>query len=346
MLHRNAIVLASVLAGFVLACGPEATNGAGGSGGAGGTGGAGGAGGGGTAKDPAGPKDPDAALKAAILMGSCIPDGGIETILWDMYSERGGSPNKLQVRDYTKCLASKTNGCKGVEECLGLKVDLSGPCMPTCTGNVFKGCDDQLAFMGDCSVLGLTCSATQGCVDTSVTAGPACSYDTFVETCQDGVPRVCDDEVETNGPRCADYGLACKDLQFGGVGCAGTGATCQSGTESGLGIYYDSGLGCDGPELRACINGGEQAVDCGTLANGLTCQTSGESSFCGFAGECDPTLGADATCEGDSVVVCNAGRIDKVDCKTLGFTGCNATWGRCSPSIYDQFPAPQPPPEP
>jgi len=294
--------------------------------------------------DPPGPKDPAAALKAAILVGSCIPDDHVDSWLRDFYTERGGSDDKLDVRSYTQCLASKSNGCKAVEECLGLKVDLSGPCMPTCTGNVLKVCDDQLAFMADCSVVGRECSEeAANCVDKSIPAGPACTYDTFTEVCQGGAPRVCGgDDTEKSGPVCADYGLECKELQFGGVGCVGTGATCQSETGGALTIDYRTGLACDGPDLRACVNGGEQAVDCGTFATGFTCQTSGPSTFCGLGGECDPYSGTDPTCEGDAIVVCNAGRIEKVDCKSLGFTGCNAGWGRCSPSLYDQVPSPMP----
>ncbi|MDC0740332.1 hypothetical protein [Polyangium mundeleinium] len=344
MLDRKTVLLASVLAGVVLACGPEASNttGSGGSGGAGGSGGVGG----GTPVDPPGPKDPDDLLKAAILMGSCVPDSLVDNWLRDFYAERGVDTD-LDVLSYTKCLASKTNGCKAIEECLGVTVDLSGPCMPTCTGNVLKVCDDQLAFTVDCSVVGRECSEeARDCVDKSIQPGATCNDETFKEVCQDGVPRVCSGELETNGPACADFGLTCKDLQFGGVGCVGTGATCQSDTGGGLTIDYSSGLTCDGPELRACINGGEQAVDCDKLVKGSACNSSGASYFCGFGSACDPFSGDNATCEGDSIVVCHAGRIDKVDCKTLGFTGCNATWGTCSPSIYDQAPPPDPDPGP
>ena len=105
-----------------------------------------------------------------------------------------------------------------------------------------------------------------------------------------------------------------------------------------LSVNYDQGISCNGAKLLACMNGFEQEVDCATLVSGFTCQTSGMKSFCGIAGECDPTAGVAATCEGDNVVVCNGGRIDKVDCKSLGFTGCNAKYGTCSPSIYDQIP--------
>ncbi|MRG93861.1 hypothetical protein [Polyangium spumosum] len=340
MLHRKTVVMASVLAGFVLACGPEASNttGAGGAGGTGGAGGAGGSGGSGTTPDPAGPKDPGAALKAAIFVGSCVPDDGIQRVLNRFHTERG-TPDELALTNYTQCFAEKANGCQAVEECLGVKIDLSGPCMPTCTGDVLKVCDDQLAFTVDCSKVGTTCSEAEGnCVGAAM-PGPTCDPGSFQASCQDGAPRVCNGS-EVSGPVCADYGLTCKDAPFGGVACLGTGATCQTDLVGPLEINYDKGLACDGTALRACVNGGEHAIECGTLVTGFTCQTMGVANFCGLANECDPTPGNDTTCEGDSVVICNAGKIEKIDCKSLGFTSCNATFGTCGPSVYDQAPMP------
>ncbi len=338
MRNRNTIVMASILAGFFLACGPDdtSTTGSGGAGGSGGSGGAGGGGGSGTPMDPPGPKDQDAALQAAILIGSCVPDDGIQRVLNNMHATRGVEPGGLDFKEFTKCFEGKTNGCKAVEECLGIVVDLSGPCMPTCTGSVFKVCDDALAFNVDCAKFGYTCSASEGRCVGGPAPGPACDPGTFQESCQDGAPRVCVGK-EISGPNCADYGLTCKPEPFGGVACLGTGAACQPDGTGSLSIDYHEGLACDGELLRACLNGGEQAVDCGTLVTGFTCQTSGAATFCGLAGACDPTAGADTTCEGDSVVVCNAGRIDKVDCKTLGFTSCNANFGTCGPSVHDQI---------
>ncbi|MBK9266372.1 MAG: hypothetical protein IPM54_42125 [Polyangiaceae bacterium] len=88
------------------------------------------------------------------------------------------------------------------------------------------------------------------------------------------------------------------------------------------------------PGTLGRVNDAEHELDCGLLADGFTCQTVNGTSFCGLASECYDLKPA---CEGDSVVLCNAGRIDKIDCKSLGFTGCNAMWGTCSPSIYDEF---------
>jgi hypothetical protein len=340
MSYRKHSVFALLAASLVTACGGETnqTTGAGGAGGAGGSGGGSGGSGGVTQPDPDGPKDPDVALRAAVILGSCLPDDGVNRILQRIYSRRGDLAGFLP-SDYTECISSHANGCAALEACFGITVKrATAPCDATCNGAVLHACGDGLEYEANCSKIGLACSAEERtCVPaTGPGPGPACDFSTFTPSCQDGAPLFCND-YETRGPVCADYGLVCGTPPFGDVACLGTGPSCTPGVVSVQEIHYDEGIACNAEKLRACINGGEQEVDCATLVKGFTCQTSGTASFCGLAGACDPTAGADATCEGDSVVVCNAGRIDKVDCKSVGFTGCNATWGTCSPSIYDDF---------
>jgi hypothetical protein len=80
------------------------------------------------------------------------------------------------------------------------------------------------------------------------------------------------------------------------------------------------------------MNDREHVFDCGTLGVGFTCQTMTGTNFrCGLAAEC--SVSADhTTCDGDDVVVCNAGRTDRVNCKSLGFDGCDPDVGFCFPS--------------
>ena len=57
-------------------------------------------------------------------------------------------------------------------------------------------------------------------------------------------------------------------------------------------------------------------------------------AYCGTAAECSPKSPWNkvaATCDATSVVMCNGGKISKLDCTTLGFTGCNA--GLCTPGF-------------
>jgi len=56
-------------------------------------------------------------------------------------------------------------------------------------------------------------------------------------------------------------------------------------------------------------------------------RASAEASFCGLASECVPgnepqgLTNHGNSCEGNTVVMCNAGRIDRVDCLSLGSRG-------------------------
>lgn len=287
---------------------------------------------------PTDPKVPSEAAKAAVLVGSCLPDDGINRTLDSIYVDFGGSADGNLVAKYASCLAGKTNGCQGVQDCLGITVDLTGPCQEACNGSVLQGCDDTLKFQMDCAKVGLTCSVEAGsCIAEPL--GAACDYDTFVPSCKDGAPVLCTDH-ETRGVTCADLGLVCGPIAFlgeppsGDIGCAGTGPACETSVLGGLGVEFDQGIACDGAALRACVNGREHHLDCGTLGEGFTCQTAGSTAFCGLDGACVPGSATKATCEGDNVVICNAGRVEKIDCKSLGFTGCNATYGVCAPSVY------------
>ena len=71
------------------------------------------------------------------------------------------------------------------------------------------------------------------------------------------------------------------------------------------------------------------------------CQSLGALFFCGLASECEPAdVGFSRTldtCDGTILTTCNAGRIEHVDCTTLGFTGCqidkkNGKYG-CIPGV-------------
>ncbi|EYF08170.1 hypothetical protein [Chondromyces apiculatus] len=338
-----ASILALALVPAAAGCDGDTTEnptGSGGSGASGGAGGAGGAGTGGSGGEGGGttqgPLDPEAALRAAVLVGSCLPDDGINRWLEQFYTGRGGDEIDTLFREKLGCLEAKTNGCEGVTECLGVTVDLTGPCATSCDGNVYEACDDSLHFQHDCGAIGKTCSLEAGgCVTEPV--GATCDYSTYVASCVDGTPRACLG-VEASGPACASLGLTCGDTSFGDVGCIGNGPACDALTGSTVSVNFDEGIACDGENLRTCVNGFEHNLDCATLGQGFTCQTASFGAFCGLDAACEPGTGASLGCDGDSVMVCNGGRMDRIDCKLLGFTGCDTQLGLCVPSVYTSQP--------
>ena len=268
---------------------PTGSGGSGASGGAGGAGGSGDGGSGGEGGTTPGALDPEAALRAAVLVGSCLPDDGINRWLERFYTGRGGDGIDVLFREKIGCLEAQTSGCEGVTECLGITVDLAGSCAESCDGDVYEVCDDGLHFRHDCGAVGRTCSLDAGgCVTEPI--GAACDATTYVPSCVDGTPRACLD-VETDGPACASLGLTCGDTSFGDVGCIGDGPACNAMTGSAISVSFDEGIACDGDTLRTCVNGFEHGLDCATLAEGFTCQTASFGAFCGLASACAPGTG-------------------------------------------------------
>jgi len=114
----------------------------------------------------------------------------------------------------------------------------------------------------------------------------------------------------------------------------GDGAVCRERSRGGA-ITWD-GLECQGDTLQACAGGRTTLLDCGVAAPGFGCQSVGGFAFCGLASECLPAhlpgadqAGSPTICEGSTVVFCNAGRIERIDCLTLGFDGCAETAAGC-----------------
>ncbi|AKT42562.1 hypothetical protein [Chondromyces crocatus] len=330
---RKLVPFAFVLALVPLAahCDGDSSPEPGETGGAGGTGGNDGQGG-----DTPGGDNLALPVRAAVLFGSCVPDNGIDSWLNRFYTHRGGSALDVQLLERLDCLEGKANGCQALDECFGLAVDLEGPCSASCTGEVYTSCDDRLRFNLDCAKLGMACSEEAGGCEVDP-APPACNPATFMASCVDGAPTVCFD-VERTGQRCAELGLICGTIAGGEPGCIGTGAACQADTIGPLSVQFDEGIACDGNTLKACVNGYEHNLDCGSLQDGFTCQSGGSGTFCGLDAACEPGEKVAGGCDGDSVLICNAGRVDRIDCKALGFSTCDAQFGLCVPSVYTSQP--------
>jgi hypothetical protein len=168
----------------------------------------------------------------------------------------------------------------------------------------------------DCARIGLVCDPAQGCIEAeaaSCTDGATCG--------PDGRPDICERGVAWDGPDCSAIGLGCDN-----GACTGTGAECTTFAEPEVVSFR--GASCTGNVLHACIGGRLHDVDCATLGP-FACHAIGDVAFCGLGAECVPpdsglpSLSHPPTCDGNTVVYCHMGRIERVDCTTLGFTGCD-----------------------
>ncbi|WP_272459896.1 hypothetical protein [Polyangium jinanense] len=186
----------------------------------------------------------------------------------------------------------------------------------------------------NCAGLGLNCIDSENgwCADSKV----PCDNDTYVDNCVDDIPHFCNIDYILTTPRCSDFGLTCQTREeYPRVNCVGAGPECNVYPPTTGGVDYRSGIACENTTtLRTCMGGREHLLDCSTLGVGFSC-IDGTPPYCGFAAECDPFDPVHykypaSTCEGDSVVICNAGRMEKIDCKSLGFKRCNPESGFCT----------------
>ena len=104
----------------------------------------------------------------------------------------------------------------------------------------------------------------------------------------------------------------------GAIGCVGDGEVCEEGN-----------LGhCDGHVAVTCRGGRVSRFDCATEATeyrGLgTCRMlSDDGPTCGRANaQCDAAAPFSETCQDGIVTFCLLGEIRTIDCKHLGFSGC------------------------
>ena len=283
------------------------------------------------------PLDPSVAARAAIVLGSCVPDDKPSRILERMYTTRDA--DDVQARVYqgaTQCLATKGGGCQALVECLSMLVDLSGPCADSCEGDVSSACDSALHFRVNCARFGMKCDPKELCLAPSASA---CNPATFVPSCDGDVPSRCVGGHVMHGIHCAEFGLDCHvagtpvpPATKPPAGCSGAGTTCTGSGGPILGLDLRDSTACDGSRIKQCIDGLRGTFDCATFGTGFSCQTIGPFGFCGRGADCKPGSATPATCDGDSVVICNAGRSEKIDCKSLGFTGCDPGSGVCTPS--------------
>lgn len=293
-----------------------------------------------------GPVDPDKAARAAVVLGACVPDDGVHRYLADIYYRRSADPQtQLIFNAAVECLATKNNGCQAVADCTGTMIDIApsaAECVDGCNGTVRTACDGRLRFREDCSRYNEQCVGDSSRSACAPAGAPPCIRDDagiYTYHCVDGKPAYCTGPVEQYGVACASIGLVCEN-----GGCKGTEGACTDNGSQIQNVDYLNGVVCANGTLQACLNGGLASASCASFSPGFTCQTSLATDsgippkpFCGLASECNPPSRSNLQCDGDSVVVCNAGRIDKVDCKTLGFTTCNSKFGGCTPNLESTF---------
>ena len=169
----------------------------------------------------------------------------------------------------------------------------------------------------DCSRFGLSCDPAANCIEEGAVAcdglePPTCTAD--------GELLFCDDNGMRHAP-CQSLGFSCVDGK-----CSGDGAACLGQASGEEELVEVLGTACAGATLTACVGGRSVEVDCATYGPDFTCQSLDGNFFCGLAAECVPADNYEAahpeSCDGNRLSFCNAGRLETLDCRALGFSGC------------------------
>jgi hypothetical protein len=296
----------------------------------------------------AGVLDPDVAARAGAVIGSCHPDNGVNREVSRLWQRSTASPSSISLGIQAECIAARGGGCDALEQCLGWTLESTPGCAQgsACVGSTFTLCTASIGttYTIDCGTMGLDCNPDAS-IDNVPGAGRACRRGqavpcegaTFAPSCNGSVPVFSDGSL-VEGTDCAVRGAACSD----GL-CTGTGDACSVSPSDPT-----AGVSCNGNVLESCQNGQRATLDCTTFRAGFGCRTIGDVAFCGLAADCVPgglTMGdvpqdgdPSPSCDGTTIVFCNAGRVERVDCTSLGFSGCDveAAWG-CVPTPFTEL---------
>jgi hypothetical protein len=278
--------------------------------------------------------DPDLVARAAAVIGSCMPDDGVARNATHIWLAHLATPRSyFRASAQLECLTNASCGCEAIEHCLGWSYARAPEtCVGRCDGDVFTGCGDEVQVTIDCGRFGLSCDPAANCV---AEAAAPCDGSEPATCSADGELLFCDDGFMRRAP-CQSIGFSCVDGE-----CTGGGAACpeqSSGQEEAVDLV---GTACSGSTLTACVSGSKAGVDCATYGPGFSCQSRDGKFFCGLAAECVPAnnyaSAQPATCDGNLLSFCNAGRLETLDCLALGFSGCEvdssmARYG-CTPGV-------------
>jgi hypothetical protein len=266
----------------------------------------------------------EAALRAAVVLASCTTHMPVEYTLAQLAQRvyPAGSPE--ETKTLADCIDSRLGGCQAIADCLAMTVDRDVPTSTRCDGEIAETSLGNDRTRVDCGRLGKSCvviGALAECVETST------------EECEPNTPASC--SADGRPVRCrgghAQYSVACSTLGLTCTGdgaltyCSGSAGACAAIQASADYVSYD-GERCAGDNLVACVGGREATVDCSTSIRDASCWTSGDaqSAYCGLGNECAPDRAASAECDGNRIVVCNLGRVERIDCTALGFARCES----------------------
>lgn len=302
--------------------------------------------------DSPGPRDRNAVAISSVLIESCIhellnPEFNVNARIDAFYNTTMRSALERAVGDKMTCLSTSEAGvgCERVRNCMGIAITVDEP-------RFAEGCSDYTAMRRRFAPSGTIYNDWFYCLALRVdgsqlhcheTPFPRC--DTWrnkcdpaaFPSCDSNWPHVCEYSPEDNeffvyerSPSCSQKTTCVIDGAT--PMCTGTGPSCTETFAIPGDVHLDfrAGIACDdATTLRACVNGHEQAIDCTQLGQGFTC-IDGTRPHCGVDFQCGyEGQYPKPTCDGTKIIICNAGQVQSIDCRSLGFETCDPERGVC-----------------
>ena len=196
-----------------------------------------------------------------------------------------------------------------------------------CEGNRLISCGDErtASFVMDCAALGATCREERAA--TGIVIRACFSAD----RCPANAPEArCDGETAVIG---------CHDGAIEKTACS-AGTSCRERTDEngdptascvltrGSCSLFGS-RGCDGDRLVECTRGHPAVTDC--RAAGLRCVGNGPRARCSVSANIECDRERLPSCDGEALVICAAGRLERVSCASIGMGPCSPSLAACSP---------------
>ncbi|MCK5799747.1 MAG: hypothetical protein KAI47_21300 [Deltaproteobacteria bacterium] len=240
-------------------------------------------------------------------LGDCVDD---------YYERLVGQGQEFLWSSIYGCVNKSKGDCGAIRVCLGFerkpKACKRGSYTPRCEKGVAYNCDLLAGWEQglDCAAGGLLCGVkAAGTSKQAVCGGGPCDATKLRGECRNNRYYQCSSgAIEVDD--CPARQLQCRD---DAVGCEGTGVSC-----------FASSAQCDAKKniLMDCVEGYIMHRDCTKAFGKKVCKTGGNR--CVGSGTACQEADFDA-CKGDTLAICLDGYARTLDCKALGFIGCQPT---------------------
>lgn len=232
--------------------------------------------------------------------------------------------HRLHFQRMVEC-ARTARTCQEYVRCADFGVNCAGTVQPRCDGTVRNACSTP---GGNFQPRTFDCALFAG----GACTGAQCLYPSTGAACTSPGQGRCDGatRVWCRASGTPNMGTEVRDPCPSGTQCYGaaTYGTADPACVPPMNGCAAPSLRCEGDTVVMCANAGgslvEARVDCAAAGRRCGADDRGRAACVPAATECAAatTTPTTATCEGTAIRVCIEGRVQRIDCTSVGMTGC------------------------